>query len=109
MVEELARWKSALTNRANELQDVVKCLLEEHNRVYTASAKTWQNLNKIAQHTCNSSTKVPNLGNLIEISENSCALSSRIKQHFNIADNLSDLNPPVAKLMPNELRAEQVL
>ncbi|KAJ3640904.1 hypothetical protein Zmor_001844 [Zophobas morio] len=40
MVEELARWKSALTSRINELQEIVKKLLDERYRVQNKCLKT---------------------------------------------------------------------
>jgi len=47
MVEELARWKSALTNRTNDLQEVIKKILNEHRKLQKKMLGTFNNLNAI--------------------------------------------------------------
>lgn len=42
MVEDLARWKAALCQRATELQETIKRLLEEHNIIRDTSLKTYK-------------------------------------------------------------------
>ncbi|XP_066156251.1 golgin-45 [Euwallacea fornicatus] len=45
MVEELARWKSALTKRTNDLQEIVKLLLSDGSKHHKESVTTFSNLN----------------------------------------------------------------
>lgn len=47
MVEELARWKSALSNRINELQETMKLLLEERKKVRINSAHSISYLTQV--------------------------------------------------------------
>lgn len=42
MVEDLARWKAALCQRATELQEAIKRMLEEHNIIRDTSLKTYK-------------------------------------------------------------------
>lgn len=53
MVEELARWKSALTQRLHEFQESTKCLLEERNKACNALIKTQQRMVDILEHLGN--------------------------------------------------------
>ncbi|KRT83047.1 hypothetical protein AMK59_4544, partial [Oryctes borbonicus] len=52
MVEELARWKSVLTNRLNDAQDVLKNLIEERNKTRSYSIKCLNNLSQINEKLC---------------------------------------------------------
>lgn len=49
MVEELARWKSALGSRVNDLQNNIKSLLEEQYKLRKKSLKTCCFLQQIIQ------------------------------------------------------------
>lgn len=48
MVDELARWKSVLSEHVGELQEAVKCLLEEHNELNVDIINIWDILQSIA-------------------------------------------------------------
>lgn len=47
MVEELARWKSALSSRITDLQETVKTLLDDEYKTHKKVLKTHCNLNAI--------------------------------------------------------------
>lgn len=51
MVEELARWKSALTNRISELRDILKRLLDERSKVREMSLKSYHSLSLVYEHS----------------------------------------------------------
>lgn len=50
MVEELARWKSALTQRVQEFQENTKCLLDERDKLYNTLVKTQQRMSDVLEH-----------------------------------------------------------
>lgn len=51
MVEELARWKSALSNRTSELREMIKKLLEERSKVREMSLKSYHSLSLVSEHS----------------------------------------------------------
>ncbi|ENN77132.1 hypothetical protein YQE_06358, partial [Dendroctonus ponderosae] len=67
MVEELARWKSALTKRINDLQNVIKSILSDHYKLQKQMMTTFSNLKGVSE-TYNS-TKSYNLktGDIMEL------------------------------------------
>lgn len=50
MVEELSRWKSALSSRTSELRDILKKLLDERLKIREMSLKTYHSLNLLNEH-----------------------------------------------------------
>lgn len=50
MVEELARWKSALTQRIQEFQENTKCLLDGRDKLYNTIVKTQQRMLDVVEH-----------------------------------------------------------
>ena len=42
MVEELAKWKAALSQRTTDLQETIKRLLEDRNLIRDISLKTYR-------------------------------------------------------------------
>lgn len=87
MVEELARWKSALTKRINELQENIKCLLEESKVVYDCSSKTHSCLRQTRDALQNTEQKSMPLGNIIDIAKSNLLLSKETKSILNIEDS----------------------
>lgn len=107
MVEELARWKSALYKRVNELQDNLKCLLEESNKVHNNSIKALKCLSDISKYLKKNDQNGISFGNLIETSDAISLISENIKQHLNIP-NSTEIANSVQKLTPAENNALQV-
>jgi len=84
MVEELARWKSALSNRLNELQDNIKNLVEERTKVRNNSLKIHNYLMCISKNLNlpeNSSMHLKST-NIIELSAANCALSESLARNL---------------------------
>ncbi|KAJ8952987.1 hypothetical protein NQ318_015347 [Aromia moschata] len=79
MVEELAKWKSALTNRLIDLQEVMRNILEEHKRVYNQAIKTYDSLKLIAEKVTKNENSI-NLkyGNYAEVVNTNNELSEYI-------------------------------
>lgn len=42
MVEELAKWKAALSQRTTDLQESIKRLFEEHTKVRDTALRTYR-------------------------------------------------------------------
>lgn len=82
MVEELARWKSALTQRLNEFQENAKCLLEEKNKVYNNMVVMQQHLMDTLEHL---GSKAPSeVGDFVTLSESNLDLMETIKTILNV-------------------------
>lgn len=78
MVEELARWKSVLTNRINETQEALKNVIEERARVRNYLIKSWNNLTQINQKICKNDNPLLKTSNIAELSLNNFKLSEDI-------------------------------
>ncbi|VEN44098.1 unnamed protein product [Callosobruchus maculatus] len=111
MVEELAKWKSALTNRINELQEVLKVLLDERSKVNSNCVRTYVNLKavskQLAADKCDNATL--KYGNVLEIANLSRDLSCIILDALEIS--VEDCQTIVDKIMPTvaERKAEKLL
>ncbi|KAF7266407.1 hypothetical protein GWI33_020238 [Rhynchophorus ferrugineus] len=81
MVEELARWKSALTNRANCFQEVLKQMLNEHQHIQKFMLKTFNNLNNISEKQ-NETNILLKKGDVLELSVVNNNLSSQLASSY---------------------------
>lgn len=89
MVEELAKWKSALAIRTNELQEVLKALLEERKKVQKNNMKTYSNLKVTSEKVANGTKKVElKYGNIIEVANVNQELSEGILRSLNLEDEV---------------------
>lgn len=89
MVEELARWKSALTQRLHEFQENTKCLLEERKNVLNNMCKTHQSLLDVLEHLEN---KTPlELVGFVALSEKNFDLIEKIKSILNVKCSHQDV------------------
>ncbi|KAK9739634.1 hypothetical protein QE152_g8788 [Popillia japonica] len=70
MVEELARWKSVLTNRLNDIQDVLKNLIEERNKTRSYSIKCLNNLIQMNEKLCKNENAPLKSSNILELCMN---------------------------------------
>lgn len=82
MVEELARWKAALGQKATDLQEALKRILEEHGKMRESLLNTYRNLCVLREnfdHTC-SSTRKPDLAssNILDLAAGASRLSENL-------------------------------
>lgn len=107
MVEELARWKAALTRKIADLQVSIKCLLDERNKVYSRSLKTCCALSEILE-SLNSSSDKENLksANLIDITNLNENMSENLKLLLNIDKDDQFLRERLSAL-PKQTNAEK--
>lgn len=81
MVEELARWKSALSTRITELQEIVKKLLDEKYKVQKKSLKTYCLLQgTLKKFDGNKICGVPKTSSVVDLSNINCDLSQEISE-----------------------------
>ncbi|XP_018580172.1 golgin-45 [Anoplophora glabripennis] len=89
MVEELAKWKSALAIRSNELQEVLKSLLDERKKIQKKNMKTFSNLKVIAEKVTSGSKNVElKYGNIIEVANVNHELTEGVLQALNLGDEV---------------------
>lgn len=86
MVEELARWKSALTNRTNDLQEVIKRILNDHNKLHNQMLMTFNNLSMVYEKTANKKCNLKT-GNIMELGSTNLELSEEMTKILAV-DNL---------------------
>ncbi|XP_020281880.1 golgin-45 isoform X2 [Pseudomyrmex gracilis] len=84
MVEDLARWKAALCQRATELQEAIKRLLEEHNVIRDTSLKTYKMLTILREKfdaVGTTSGKKHELAgaNILDLTQGCCQLAEILK------------------------------
>lgn len=82
MVEELARWKSALTQRVQEFQENTKCLLEERNKVYNTLLKTQHRMLDILEHL--GSEMPAETNEILSLSESNLTMIESIAKILNV-------------------------
>lgn len=82
MVEELARWKSALTQRVHEFQENTKCLLEERNKVFTNMVKTQQKMLNVLEHL--GRTASAENSEILACSESNLRIMETISMHLDV-------------------------
>nr|XP_023026428.1 golgin-45-like [Leptinotarsa decemlineata] len=87
MVEELAKWKSALTNKINDLQEVTKTLLRERRKMHIQGLKTFTSLKCIAGSLANDENR-PGLkyGNILEVTNINVELSKYIREKMGLEE-----------------------
>ncbi|GLV40257.1 uncharacterized protein CBL_07147 [Carabus blaptoides fortunei] len=93
MVEELARWKSALTNKISELKELLKKLLDERTKIREMSLKTYNSFNAINEHhvskSVNDSDSYLKTTNLMDLAIANCKMSYSLEKAM-----LKDLPDP---------------
>lgn len=106
MVEELARWKSALSMHINELQENIKSLLEERTKVRLNSLNTYCDLKELSKHLgCDNNITLNNI-NILELANASHTLSANIVANLlNIKYDYEEYHKGIADLS-NVTRAE---
>lgn len=114
MVEELARWKSALSIRINDLQENIKNLLEERSKVHNSSLNACYNLMELNEKYSATSENLPSLrtSNILELSEINNMLSANIAAKlFNDKttnnNNNNEFHTKISKL-PNLTKSESI-
>ncbi|XP_030756812.1 golgin-45 [Sitophilus oryzae] len=93
MVEELARWKSALTKRVNDLQEVTKKILSEHNKLQKQMLTTYTNLNSISEKQTGKGLNIK-IGDIIELGAVNQNLSRQIADSLQIEIQSLPEKPP---------------
>jgi hypothetical protein len=81
MVEELARWKSALTVRINDLQETVKRLLDERCKVQKKSVRTCCFLQGVKERLVDEGGEQRETlknSNIVDLNNINCSLSQQI-------------------------------
>ncbi|KAJ8971709.1 hypothetical protein NQ317_006011 [Molorchus minor] len=86
MVEELAKWKSALTNRVNDLQEVIKNLLEDLKNIQYKSLKTYNNLKLVTEKLTTQKGVQLKYGNVVEIANLNQELSEVMMKALNLQE-----------------------
>ncbi|KAJ8937444.1 hypothetical protein NQ314_011833 [Rhamnusium bicolor] len=96
MVEELAKWKSALTNRINDLQEVLKSLLEERRKVHSQSLKTCSYLKLVADKLTDNEKEVKlKHGSIIELANVNEELSQCALKGLKLQDEITKYSIPI--------------
>ncbi|XP_018326103.1 golgin-45 [Agrilus planipennis] len=91
MVEELARWKSALSNKVNECQEIIKGLLEERDKLKKHLCNIYKHLSAVH----NSENIVdPESSNthcdVIELVKKICDMSNKFSEKFGCHDPIEN-------------------
>ncbi|XP_051167586.1 golgin-45 isoform X2 [Leptopilina boulardi] len=84
MVEELAKWKAALCQRTTDLQESIKRLFEEHNKIRDTNLRTYRTLSILRENFAPSgasTSKRHELAstNIIDLAEGCSQLSELLK------------------------------
>ncbi|XP_060526552.1 golgin-45 [Cylas formicarius] len=80
MVEELAKWKAALTKRTNDLQNVMKKMLNESSKIQKSMLSTFANMNSIETNQGRISLKS---ADVVELATRNLELSERLREFLN--------------------------
>lgn len=91
MVEELARWKSVLTNRLNDIQDVLKNLIEERNKTRSYSIKCLNNLIQMNEKLCKNENAPLKSSNILELCMNNFKISEALTEKLMEEDVLNSV------------------
>lgn len=104
MVEELAKWKSALSNRTNELLEVTKTFLAERKKIHSQLAELLNQLDDISKKISKENYQQPVLkyGNILEVTNISLELTKNLCSNLGVNINermglLNNLQPTVAE------------
>lgn len=102
MVEELARWKSALTQRVQEFQENTKYLLDDRNKSYNTLMKTHHRMVDVLEHL---GGKIPAETNgTVALSESNLGAIETIATILNVSCREKDVS-----LTPKLTAAEKAL
>lgn len=107
MVEELARWKSLLTNRLNDTQEVFKNLIDERNKCRNFSIRCLNYLTELNEKLCNIENIPLKSSNILELSMNNCKLSENLAKNL-LKDNITNSVEYLAQL-PSSTPAESLV
>lgn len=106
MVEELARWKFALSIRINDLQESIKNLLEERNKVRSNNLNTFSNLMELNEkHGGIDNIPIVKTSHILELSNLNNILSANLLAKLLNNQNNKECYMSLADL-PNLTRAE---
>lgn len=95
MVEELARWKSALTKRTSDLQEVVKLLLGDNLKMHQHLSQLMHNLSLIVAQLQKSSPTNHFEGDSLEMCSRAVKLSEEVAKSLKISlDTLEQPKSP---------------
>lgn len=114
MVEELAKWKSALSHRVSDFQEVTKALLTDFRRVHNVSLKTYKNLRGIINQIVPDPKSVKEeefkMRNVIDITFLNENLCESLREHLKINEctELLESKDKLDGLTVNERAAERV-
>lgn len=113
MVEELAKWKSALSNRIYEMQEVTKNVLRDLRKLHNLSIKTYKNLKVLSREMVSSErdSKENNIktGNVVDVAIKNEQLSENLVKHLKIQINeLLEAENEVNELTLSEQTAQTV-
>uniref|UniRef100_A0A6P7G648 Golgin-45 n=1 Tax=Diabrotica virgifera virgifera TaxID=50390 RepID=A0A6P7G648_DIAVI len=88
MVEELAKWKSAFSNRTNELQEVTKMLLDERKKIHSQLLDLLSQLNSINKHVFKETHQQPVLtyGTVLEVTHIDLELARKLRDYLKLGD-----------------------
>ncbi|KAK0174135.1 hypothetical protein PV328_007244 [Microctonus aethiopoides] len=119
MVEELAKWKAALSQRTTDLQEAIKRLLEEHSKVRDASLRTYKTLVVLRENfdpigTLTFKNNKLQSTNIVDLSEGCCQVAEILKvQLLSGMENISrqkEINTTGLEMKTiGEKNAEQLL
>ncbi|KAJ8918154.1 hypothetical protein NQ315_011611 [Exocentrus adspersus] len=112
MVEELAKWKSALAIRTNELQEVLKTLLDERKKICKKNRSTYSNIKATAEKITDRLNKVEfKYGNIVEVANTNQELSEGVVHVLNLEDAVKKIstNLPPAQVTVAERTAIKLL
>lgn len=113
MVEELAKWKSALSNRIYEMQEVTKHFLRDLRKLHNLSIKTYKNLRGLSKEMVSSERDIKEnnikTGNVVDVALKNEQLSENLVKHLNIqADDLLEAENELKGLTLSEQTAQTV-
>ncbi|CAG9772454.1 unnamed protein product [Ceutorhynchus assimilis] len=90
MVEELARWKSALTKRTSDLQELLKRILTDHAKLQKQMLTTFSNLNMVYEKTSNKQFNLKS-GDIMELGTANLELSEEVTKILAVNNNEKNL------------------
>lgn len=113
MVEELAKWKSALSNRISDFQEVTKNLLTDFRRIHNTSIKTYKNLRAVLNQVVpnvvisDDNTKQKSVVDVITFNDTLC---EKLGEHLKVNEfnEMSEIKGKLDGLTINEKAAEKV-
>lgn len=111
MVEELAKWKSALSNRLHELQETTKTLLGERRKVHNLLLKTFNALKAVSDEVSkNDKQPILKCGNFVDVAGVNSELAESLKKHLKIANGVNAMDVSEKTMRPTiaEKNAQKV-